>query len=298
MKKFLPRTYLDKLLFIVLCMISIGLFGSLPVSTHTPTQTTYTLEKFDPFDTLSLNAYAAYVWDIKEQRVIYEKNAETPLPLASITKLMTALVALRTMNESTTIRVTAEHIKEEGDSGLLVNETWPLKQLIEFTLISSSNDGARAIASSPSFINDMNQTAHELNLTSMTFNNPTGLDVHTAQPGGSGSARDVARLYEYILEHYPSLLNNTNVRQRSVSSNQYAHTITNTNIITDKIPGLIASKTGFSDLAGGNLAVIIDIDLQHPIVLVVLHSTPEQRFTDILTLSEATRQAYNQAHHD
>jgi len=62
----------------------------------------------------------------------------------------------------------------------------------------------------------------------------------------------------------------------------------NTNIFVDKIPNLIASKTGFTDLAGGNLVIAFNADINRPIIISVLGSTEEGRFTDVLQLIEAT----------
>ena len=65
----------------------------------------------------------------------------------------------------------------------------------------------------------------------------------------------------------------------------------NTNEAEAEIAGLIMGKTGYTDLAGGNLAVVFDVGLAHPIVAVVLGSTPDDRFKDIRALVEATRDA-------
>lgn len=72
----------------------------------------------------------------------------------------------------------------------------------------------------------------------------------------------------------------------SVGNAEY--TIANTNAVVDQIPGLVASKTGYTELAGGNLVVLFDAGPQHPIVISVLGSTREGRFTDVLALVDAT----------
>lgn len=61
----------------------------------------------------------------------------------------------------------------------------------------------------------------------------------------------------------------------------------NTNQIVNFLPGFVAGKTGFSDLAGGNLAVVVDTGYQHPLIIVVLGSTFEGRFSDVITLYKA-----------
>jgi D-alanyl-D-alanine carboxypeptidase len=62
----------------------------------------------------------------------------------------------------------------------------------------------------------------------------------------------------------------------------------NTNVVIDKIPNLIASKTGYTDLAGGNLVIAFDAGLNHPIIISVLGSTEKGRFSDVLQLVQAT----------
>ena len=68
----------------------------------------------------------------------------------------------------------------------------------------------------------------------------------------------------------------------------FTHNVENTNTSAAAIPGLIGSKTGFTDLAGGNLAVVFDVGLSRPVIAVVLGSTKETRFTDIEQLVNAT----------
>ena len=251
------------------------------------------IQKIDPFMTVVLQAKSAYVFDVKNQKVIFNKNATDILPLASITKIMTANVASEMLASTSTVSIGKADLAQDGDSGLLLGERWNFKKLLDFTLSVSSNDGASALAtaSSPEFINKMNEKAKNLGLTSMRFYNPTGLDESLTQSGGYGSAADVARLFTYTLQNHPEIFEATrSARFVTYSLDKISHTAVNTDAEINNIPGIIGSKTGFSDLAGGNLAIVYDASINYPIIVVVLGSTYDERFTDVLSLVKATNQ--------
>jgi D-alanyl-D-alanine carboxypeptidase (penicillin-binding protein 5/6) len=263
----------------------------------------------NPFMSTALKAKAAIVYDVHAGMSLYASNADTQLPLASLTKLMTSLVAFESAAPDTRVAVTPYAVETEGDSGLLTNETWKLGKLISFTLLTSSNDGADALAAavgdiwqttpevSPeyvrvdSFVEHMNKRARELGLTEMKFRNPSGLDEGVGQEGGLGSADDVAHLLAYIWENHPEILADTASLEHSyISEDGILHTGENTNERVYKTPGLLGSKTGYTDLAGGNLGIIFDAGMDHPLVVVVLGSTREGRFDDVDALVKATYQ--------
>jgi D-alanyl-D-alanine carboxypeptidase len=243
---------------------------------------------------------AAYVWDVNGQQALYAKNESEVLPLASLTKLMTALVASELLSPDDIISVGPAASRQESALGLAVGSTFSRETLTDLVLMASANDGAFALANAAgnvlvsgdgprAFVTAMNIRAEELGLTSTTFNNPTGLDVSTREAGGYGSARDVAFLMEYLALHEPDILALTKDSTARVwsESGDYIDA-ENTNFYIDEIPGLIGSKTGYTDLAGGNLTVAYDAGLGRPVIVVVLGSTQYARFTDVMTLVEAT----------
>lgn len=168
-------------------------------------------------------------------------------------------------------------------------------------LLVSSNDGAYALgafaggalnANNPenAFVEAMNVRAKELGLKQTYFRNPTGLDLTETEAGAYGSARDVATLLEYILEKEPQLLEMTTEAEAVfLNESGQAHEASNTNYVVEVIPNAIASKTGYTTLSGGNLAVAYNVGLNHPVIAVVLGSTHQGRFSDILKLVEASR---------
>jgi D-alanyl-D-alanine carboxypeptidase len=256
----------------------------------------------EPIQNIDITAKSAYVYDVVGKQVLYRKNELKQLPLASLTKLMMALTAAELLPRDADIKIKKEFLEEDGDNGLLANESWKLSDLLDFSLVVSSNDGARSIASvigamqldskdfelgRKEFIRKMNQKAQELGLSQTYFVNESGLDVGNTS-GGYGTAVDIANLLRYTIENKPQILEATRYKKLSIDSEDKEHTATNTNKEVDDIPGLIASKTGFTDLAGGNLAVAFDASMGRPIIVVVLGSTQDGRFKDVQKLVNAS----------
>jgi len=250
---------------------------------------------------VSLSAKAAYVWDIKGQRALYSKNSDSALPLASITKLMTALLAYELVSGEETFSVPISAIRQEGSSGLIAGEVIGLEALSELSLVSSSNDAAYAMGASvgsllgekdpmSQFIAGMNIRANELGLHTLNFSNTTGLDESLTKPGAVGSAKDISFLMEYIISHYPEIISPTKKEETLIYNTAGAyHLAENTNEVVTRIPNILGSKTGYTDLAGGNLTIVFDTGLDRPIVVTVLGSTRDNRFTDVLTLVRAVQ---------
>lgn len=257
----------------------------------------------DSFANTSLIAHSAFVWDVQEQKILYNKNGDAKLPLASITKLMTALVTYELIDPDERIYISPDSLKTEGESGFTDGEEFSMQDLNDLTLISSSNDGAVALsieaaraASSKNpeqvFVTAMNLKAKELGLTHTSFQNATGLDIDEKTAGAHGSARDVALLMEHIILEQPETVALTTLSSARISNNDGSyHLINNTNESVNDIQGLIASKTGFTDLAGGNLVVAFNAGLNRPVIVVVLGSSQDGRFTDTLDLIERTRKS-------
>lgn len=244
--------------------------------------------------TLSLGAEAAYVEDLKTGTPLYEKKPDAQLPLASLTKLATVVTASRILAPDDTVVITPEALAPEGDAGLRIGEKWSAQDLIDFTLIESANDGAHAIALAAaakkgetldSFVRSMNDEARDLGMNESFFTNDTGLDVSSTTASAYGSARDVAKLLSYVVRSNPRLVESTTEGGHSfVSKSGITHTAENTSGVISSLDGGIASKTGYTDLAGGNLAVEFEAMPGRPVVAVVLGSTRDGRDTDMQAL--------------
>lgn len=256
------------------------------------------------FPKVNLKAKGAYVYDARTKTVLFAKNENQRLSLASLTKLMAAVVARDISPSYGTVTVTGDALKADGDSGLMADERWTLEDLLDFSLVSSSNDGIRAVALSlgalssvevdeveilNDFVRRMNVKALELDLKNTYFWNETGLDESEVKGGGYGTAKDVSILLEYIIESEPGLLEATREKETTVTSiDNLKHVAKNTNQIASDTPGLIGSKTGYTDTAGGNLAFVFDPELGRPIIITILGSTGAGRFEDAKELIAAT----------
>jgi len=303
----------------ILSLILFGIFGAWLFDAQSPAQknlpephniitdtTEYQLVPQKIEREISLRAESAYVWDVRGQRALYKKNADETLPLASITKLMTALLAYELIPGDEQVRISQAAILQEGSSGLSAGERLNIEELQRLSLVSSSNDAAYALGASvgsllgtkdpaAQFIAGMNIRAAELGLTTLHFKNTTGLDESTTEAGGVGSARDVSFLMEYIVVNYPEIISPTQQNATRIYNAAGAyHDANNTNEVVSQIPNMIGSKTGFTDLAGGNLTIAFDAGLNRPIIITVLGSTRDERFSDVLTLVEAVQETLSE----
>ncbi len=300
-KKLLNLTLLLILLLSIIGLVSLYTSRAIRV----PDKDSIVQEMINPFLGISLEGQSVIVYDIKNEKVIYSKNPDTVLPLASITKILTAVTAVELLPSNTVVTINREFLSEEGDSGLLNEERWELSDLINFSLMVSSNDGTAAIASAagaflrtdtdPSslsredFIIKMNEKAKSIGMSSSHFNNETGLDITKEKSGGYGTATDLVRLFAYALRTSPQILSATRQDNLSFTSlNNITHSAENTDTAINSIPGVLASKTGYTESAGGNLAVVFDAGIGRPIAAVVLGSSYDGRFTDIKTLVDKT----------
>lgn len=257
----------------------------------------------NPFNAVVLEAQTALVMDLDTHTPIYVKHPNQPRPIASITKLMTADIALRTIDPEETVDITPEALKEEGEYGLKSGQKWKAKDLIAFMLIESSNDAAHALqmhsdakqaitenALTPGrFIDLMNARGQELNLPTALFGNPSGLDTKEKTPTAFASAKDTVYLLDDTYTNYPDIIGTTKYAKYPLLTQEGKEYIAeNTNDIAELIPGLLASKTGFTDSAGGNLVILYQTKQGKRIGVSVLGSSLKGRFTDIEALVNAT----------
>ena len=283
-------------------LLAIGLVLFLFLSSnhklHLPTVSQATSTQTLALADNALEAKAAVVYDPATGKILYAKNAEVTMPLASLTKLMTAQVALSNIATSTLITLSKKDVSVEGDAGdwnLHVGDTMTLGNIIKLGLGASSNHAmsAAAAALGTSYITDLNNTAGKLGLTHTYFLNSTGLDMSTSTSGAYGSASDIAHLAAAFLHAYPGYFELSTNESVTVP----VHSSTGSRQVTAKatalpildIPGIIGVKTGYTDLAGGNLVVAFDEDINHPLIAVVLGSSEEGRFKDMRTLIAAVR---------
>ncbi len=270
----------------------------MPETSYPNTATTTPSNAPDAYAHLSLIAKAAIVYDLTDNQILYEKNAFTPLPLASITKLLTLYAASEILSPASTITMTpdsVENINDTADTGFKVGESFTFEDLARLTLAASSNNGAQAIADAAdsargsSTATLLSEAAKSIGLSQLTATNPTGLDIDQEVSGAYGSAHDIAVLAGALLKKAPHIAEATTLPLVSIeSADGVAHSFSNTDLDITHLPDPLLSKTGYTDLAGGNLVVVYDAGINHPVAVVVLGSTESGRFTDVQQLVNAT----------
>lgn len=241
----------------------------------------------DAFVRVPLEARAAIVYDLATEKTLYAKNADAQLPLASLTKLLTVYAALAELSPATPVTIPEEAASVEGFRTFNVGQTFSLDDLARLTLTASLNDGAVAIASATAARGNRSErdmlagAASALGLSQTYAINGSGLDESTAVSGGYGSARDLARLAGALVERSPRIAwATTQSSAQATSAGGTYFSVKNTDPIIGSVPRLLLSKTGYTDLAGGNLVLVFDAGIGHPIAVVVLGSSPKARFTD------------------
>lgn len=249
----------------------------------------------DAFAEVPLEAKAAIVYDLATKQVLYAKNANAQLPLASLTKLLTVYAALSELSPNTPITIPADATQVDAPRAFNVGQTFSLSDLARLTLTASLNDGAAAIAEATATRENRSQTealasaASALNLAQTYAVNGNGLDVSTAVSGGYGSAANLAVLAGALVNQSPGIAEaTTQSSAQAVSEGGTTFNVANTDPMVGTIPNILLSKTGYTDLAGGNLVLVFDAGMEHPIAVVVLGSSKTARFTDGTALVAAT----------
>ena len=221
---------------------------------------------------LSLNSSAVMVMDQASGEVLLEKNADAALPIASITKVMTAMVVLdagQPLEESIVIAREDTQLEKYSASRLKVGASFTRAELLHLALMSSENRAANALGRSypgglPAFVIAMNDKARALGMTSSTFVEPTGLSS-----GNVASPRDLAVLVNAAY-HVPLIRDYSTDRDAVVRVGGRQQQFRNTNALTrDENWDIGLSKTGFIRDAGKCLVMQARLD-QRDVIIVML----------------------------
>lgn len=198
------------------------------------------------------------------EKVLFEKNAAQKMPIASLTKLMTAIIASEFYHDSHRIEISKAAVSQPEESGnLTVGEILQVKDLLCCMLIESSNDAAFALsepASTAGFTDLMNLKAKELGLNNTYFFNPAGIDLDdSTEESNYSTAQDLAKLTKYLLAEHPEILNILSKKEYDLylENGVLHHTLENTNQLLGEIPEIIGGKTGYTEEAGGCLLLIL-----------------------------------------
>ena len=219
-----------------------------------------------PAALLPVSGYSAEAYCLieKESRAaVSEKNADRRLPMASTTKLMTALVALENADPSDRVPIPKEAVGVEGSSvSLREGEVLSLGELLAALLLESANDAASAIAvhlagSIPAFAEMMNEKAREIGLSDTHFRNPHGLD----EEGHYTTARDLAVLLAECLEN-ETLAGLIGTKRTSIPLNgeKDGRLLVNHNRLLFSFEGCLGGKTGYTASSGRCLVTAAERD--------------------------------------
>ncbi len=236
-----------------------------------------------------ISAKSAFIFDINTKKVLYEKNSKERLPMASLTKIMTAIVALENPKKDDKYLVTKENLIGENSMGLEVGEILSLKELLYGLILPSGNDAAEVLAANfqggrEKFIMAMNNKAKALGLKDTNFTNPSGLEGDGSQ---YTTAYDLVVITHYGLTNFPlfSEVVQTFTKQieKTLTHKQY-YLENETNLISS-YPGVKGVKTGYTPEAG--LCLVTYLDYQgHKIIGVILGSeNRRQEMKDLLDYS-------------
>ena len=195
------------------------------------------------------SARSAILVDADSGRVLYEQNADERMLIASITKIMTAVVALENGKTTDTYTVTAEDMAEGSSMYLAVGETLTLEELLYGLMLSSGNDAALSVAHCVSgtvedFVAEMNAKAEELGMHNTSFANPNGLDHENHY----STAWDMAVLTAYALQN-AAFARIVSTKSITIGT----RTLTNHNKLLSQYEGCIGVKTGYTKAAGRTL---------------------------------------------
>lgn len=189
--------------------------------------------------------------------VLYDKNSGTRVPIASITKIMTALVSAGLFGEDEVVEIKPEYLNVEGSKiNLLSGEKITYGNLLYGLLVNSGNDAAKAIANAKTtedeFISLMNQKAEEIGLVDTRFKDPAGLN-----DSGFSTAREVTILFSQAIKNEGILkrIKTGEIEIKSVDE-QISHPLENSNRLVNgeiELAGVIGGKTGFTYSAGHTL---------------------------------------------
>ena len=195
----------------------------------------------------AISAGAAAVMHVETGTMVFEKNADTPMLIASTTKIMTALVVLEHCGLAEPVEILPDYTAVEGSSMYLhPGETYTVEELLYGMMLASGNDAATALAchtagSIEAFAQLMNDKAAELGLENTAFRNPHGLDAD----GHHSTARDLAVLACYAMQNEQF---RTIVSTNSITIG--TQTYTNHNRLLRTYPGALGVKTGYTEAAG------------------------------------------------
>ncbi len=263
-------------------------------------------------DLMVSNAHSSLILDADSGTILHYDNAKDRRPIASLTKLMTAVLVMENIsNLDEDVTIGSDEVYIEGTkigcprSGycvsprLKVGEKISVLNLLKAMLMNSANDAAVALGKHISgteekFVDLMNEKAKSLGLTDTHFCTASGLEPEGRESECYSSAYDIARIaaysmkYDLIWETF-RLPNDITVTS---ADGTCTHQIINTDLVLNQIPNCLGGKTGFTPLAGRSLLLAASDETAKHKVIAVLLDDP-YRWQDIKTMIDWVFKAYD-----
>ena len=220
------------------------------------------------------------------------------MAIASLTKLMTAVIGSEFYYSSLPIEISKKAVNQPEEAGNLeVGEVLNVEKLLYIMIIESSNDAAFALTQpmekAEAFVDLMNLKAKDMGLKNTRFFNPTGIDPEKdGEDFNFSTAEDLVKLTKYILKK-PLILEILGKKEYNLyfENGVLHHILHNTNKLLGEIPGIIGGKTGFTEKAGGCLILILKGRKPNTYLINVILNSPE-RFEDMKKLTDYAHSKY------
>ncbi len=228
-------------------------------------------------------------------QVLLSKGADTVVPIASLTKLMTAMVVLDSkpdMNEAISIQASDVDVLKHSKSHVPVGTTLKRREIFELALMSSDNRAAASLArtypgSTVAFLQAVQVKINALGLHNTTIKEPTGLS-----PENTSSAADLAKM-AMAAARYPQIVNTTTDRSEVIRMNGHTYTVRNTNqLVGSRGWNVQLSKTGFTNEAGHCLIMRIQQAGTHATLVLLNASANTIRLRDAVQIREYVGQQH------
>ena len=240
-----------------------------------------------------IGAKASLVYDTRSGRYLFTKNPRARLPIASLTKVLSATVVLENLDLKETIKIPKEVVRVDKEKqSLYLDEEITVQNLLKLMLIESSNDAAYALAHyadsvGVSFVDKMNEKAQTLGMIDSLFIDPAGLNDEAYS-----TVEDLVKLVKYSLKHELiwDILTEKSITVRSTDG-KIEHNLENTNQLLGVIPDMIGGKTGHTNNASGCMILVIDIPGKNDKIVSIVLGT-SSRFDDTKKLIDWVKESY------
>ncbi|GMX58640.1 MAG: hypothetical protein MCSN_2940 [Candidatus Microsyncoccus archaeolyticus] len=244
---------------------------------------------------ISASSYISFLVDGKE-KILFSKNIEEQRSIASLTKLMTAVIVLENYNLEEKIFVSDSAIKTFGIMGELKSgDVLKIKDLLEIMLIESSNDAAESLAEKmgrDNFVKLMNQKANQLGMKNTLYTNPSGLDFDYSN---ISTVDDLKKIVTYIIKEHSLITEILSIKEKDLYNNNiFHHKMISTNILLYENNGYVWGKTGYTVKAGECIILLMKRPFSNTensyIINIIINS--KDRFRDARIMEEKIKESF------